>query len=230
MIAKAIVKGQIINTNKYNIRIPIFENAGDSEILWEATVQCVGGSVPYYKEGDIVFVAFEDNRKSKPVILGKLWCDINTNNSSKNLSSVSDLEVNYSANLPENTTINGVKWKEVEGLFRQVYNNQSKLNSEALVIEVYTLDEIECMTKEEVLERIIPYFEDFGKTRNRIMFKCTKSDILFSLNLVSCNTNDEYWLFKGIYDDPMQSECYEIYWRISRDGVETFKKNLLETY
>ena len=108
-----ITKGIIIKTptggnNKYLVRIPIFEsanNTGSEFITYEASVCTSPGTYNGLQKGDCVFISFEDNRYSKPVILGKLFVDVNLNNNAMVAPQV--LKVAEKAELPVNTTIGG---------------------------------------------------------------------------------------------------------------------------
>ena len=128
MITRAIVEEKIVGTNKYKIRIPIFDGTGKSKVstsndlLSEATV-CVPPNVSnYVNPGDVVFVGFEENDLGKPVILGHLYQESCKTNTCMDIQArsvnISD-KVNNKASkavLPGDTTIAGIDIAELERL------------------------------------------------------------------------------------------------------------------
>lgn len=118
MVTKAIiVKTPSINNNIYTIRIPIFEsansvnNSNNSFITYDATLCSSPGISFGLKVGDCVFISFEDNKYSKPVIIGKLFIDSDYNSPSIYAPQV--LDVQNRANLPSNTKIGNYQMDEV---------------------------------------------------------------------------------------------------------------------
>ncbi len=102
MIAKAVIEEQV--GNKFKVRIPLFESAGNkNECILTATLSYVPGNLDSYVVGDVVFVAFENNQISNPVIIGKLY--LGEEKSNTNLSQSSVLKVINEANLPNQTAI-----------------------------------------------------------------------------------------------------------------------------
>ena len=147
MITKAIIKklpsgaytedGKIVYNNKFDIFVPIFLNAGENTnskscaANMKATLCYEPGNVNNYKVGDAVFIAFEDNRMSKPVIIGKLYKGYEDTDT--NLSTNDVLKVSSQASLPSNTTIGDISGEDLAKLFRLVYNIPLK----NYVVEVY---------------------------------------------------------------------------------------------
>ena len=102
MIAKAVIEEQV--GNKFKVRIPLFESAGNkNECILTATLSYVPGNLDSYVVGDVVFVAFENNQISNPVIIGKLYLGPEKQNT--NLSQASVLNVINEAKLPNQTSI-----------------------------------------------------------------------------------------------------------------------------
>ena len=78
MITKAIIEKKL-NEFQYKVRIPIFDRMESSpehtsfSDLAIATVCIPKGINNTLQETDIVFVAFEDNSASQPIIIGQLY-------------------------------------------------------------------------------------------------------------------------------------------------------------
>ena len=108
MITKAEVQRKQGN-NKYLVRIPLFEWAGEKqEFIEPATVCYSPGAVPAYKTGDIVFVSFENNNIGKPVIIGKLY--IGDEDSKKDSVAIqgATLAIKTKAELPSDLKIGNI--------------------------------------------------------------------------------------------------------------------------
>ena len=113
MITKAIVLRKIQGTNKYQVRIPIFETFNNSSqpdnltnaALFEATLCYAPGNTDGIVPNDIVYVSFENNDYNNVVILGKLYLGDETDATSH--QNVNTLNVNGSTNLNGHVKING---------------------------------------------------------------------------------------------------------------------------
>lgn len=119
MVTRAIIE-EIVETNKYRVRIPTLNRSEYSPLgtsfdnLYIATVSMMPNCKPNFQIGDAVFVAFENNSESKPVIIGQLLRDENTSlNPIINCDSIS---ITSGAQLPYTTSIGGVTPSEIECL------------------------------------------------------------------------------------------------------------------
>lgn len=132
MITKGIVE-DIIDTYQVRVRLPIFDkvdgakNATKNEDLSIGTVCCLPNSSYQVNVGDIVFVGFEDNDISKPIILGQLYRDVDSNTLMSLV--LGTLETKTSTVLSENTTIGDVSANEIKCLSGIKTNIQQQLNS-----------------------------------------------------------------------------------------------------
>lgn len=103
-MTKGIIKGKVTGTGKYAVRIPYLESAGSGQVVLEATL-CTNPSMrECYKEGDVVFVAFEDGEYGKPVILGALSLG-GSDGEPRGYLSVESLSVASRADLPQSTSV-----------------------------------------------------------------------------------------------------------------------------
>lgn len=119
MITKAIIES-VESPYSVTVRIPIFDavnefnQATSSEYLSTATI-CILPNMQFNPEvGDVVFVTFEDNDPSKPVIIGCLAKE-SGNLSSCNLE-VESLDANSTVNIGKQVNIGDISYKELQYL------------------------------------------------------------------------------------------------------------------
>lgn len=147
-MTRAIIEGRIDNYH-YRVRIPIINklkssvSATPTEELAIATIAAIPGCSPKFRNGDIVFVEFEERDTSKPVIVGRLYnTDDKTIASDANFDS---LVANVNVELPVDTTIGKVTKTNIlylEGLNSNVQYEFDKNNTEHQSIND-NIDEIE---------------------------------------------------------------------------------------
>lgn len=132
MITKAFIIEKQLDTNKFFIRIPIFEKPGISSnesklnsTIFLATLSHEPTSFDSYNVGDCVFVGFENNDLGKPVILGKLFLNKENERSIGALSS-SSLVVKDKAVLPTDTTIGDTSLSNILNFFSAVNDTINK--------------------------------------------------------------------------------------------------------
>lgn len=122
MITKGIIKGKVVDSNKYFVEIPYLQqsnvsNNGVTKSALEATLVHTPGIINSYNEGDVVFIEFENGQTGKPVIIGKLLLEENDN---RGYAKVSSLNVSDSAKLPENTIIGDTDIKAIIGKLEEL--------------------------------------------------------------------------------------------------------------
>ena len=110
--------------NLFEVRLPIFEKAGTNADLhdtsgsyFEANLGYDPGNLNSYRVGDCVVVGFLDNKRDRPVILGKLY--VGDEAAATNFSHSNTLVVTASATLPSNTTIGGMQLDTILTNLRQ---------------------------------------------------------------------------------------------------------------
>ena len=108
MITKGILKTIDYNENSCTVRLPLFESAAASgEVVLPAIFINQPGSFNGYNEGDVVFVDFENNSLTSPVVIGKLYLGAAKElaNPKKGGFAVADLTVTSTASLPLDTKL-----------------------------------------------------------------------------------------------------------------------------
>lgn len=108
MITKGILKTIDYNENSCTVRLPLFESAAASgEVVLPAIFITQPGSFNGYNEGDVVFVDFENNSLTSPVVIGKLYLGAAKElaNPKKGGLAVADLTVTSTASLPLDTKL-----------------------------------------------------------------------------------------------------------------------------
>ena len=73
MIVKGLIKTIDFTDNSCTVRLPLFETAASQgEVVLPATILIQPGMYNGYAEGDVVFVDFENDTLSRPIVIGKL--------------------------------------------------------------------------------------------------------------------------------------------------------------
>ena len=145
MVTKGIITSIDFNGNTCQVRIPLFESAGNDPITGTAIVSNTPGSYNGYKVGDVVLVAFEDGKMQNPVIVGKLYLgaakekqdprgtiNVETTTASKSASLPADavLTAKIDSNVPNTNT--------PFGSLASIANNLNSLNTDVNQLDKFT--------------------------------------------------------------------------------------------
>lgn len=102
MITKAIITELPNNNNLFKVWIPVFDKNLDNKYISEAVLCYNTSDLSAYNLNDVVYVGFEDNYLSKPIILGRLF--ITKDDVLRELD-CERLKVNTQATLPMDTKV-----------------------------------------------------------------------------------------------------------------------------
>jgi hypothetical protein len=138
MITKGyVIKKSTESSNKYSVRIPILESAGIglnsnglNSSVYDCTLSHNPGTYEALRPGDCVFISFEDNNYAKPIILGKLF--VNVEEGSSGYQYNTDLKVTHKATLPVDTTIGSVPFDNILNYFNSINESIDRLSFQAL--------------------------------------------------------------------------------------------------
>lgn len=132
MITKAYIINKEQNSNKYYVRIPIFEkpginseNSNLSRTHFSATLAHEPTIFDAYNIGDCVFVGFENNELNRPVIIGKLYTK-NDTSATSGLIETKVLTVLDKVTLPADTTIGGINFSNISNFFNSINDTLNK--------------------------------------------------------------------------------------------------------
>ena len=145
MTVKGIIQNINFNSNTCSVRLPYFENAGNtSEVVVNAVFSNTPGSYNGYKVGDVVFVEFENEDFDQAVVVGKLYLGAKEESANgRGAFNVSALTVNGTATIPittklsypgnSETTVN-VKndlntYKSIEDIARGLQKQETQIGS-----------------------------------------------------------------------------------------------------
>lgn len=133
MITKAFVISKAEDSNKYFVRIPLFEVSGRAReasknaSVIEATLCYQGGVYDTLMPNDCVFVEFENNQFHKPVIIGKLY--LGREDSANTYELVNSLKVTDKAELPLDTKIGDFRLDELKNLSDVLHNHDTDIHA-----------------------------------------------------------------------------------------------------
>ena len=119
MVTKGIIE-EIIDTYKAKVRLPVFDalegtqSGVSNNNLCVATNIVIANMTNPVSVGDVVFVTFEDNDNSKPIILGHLYKQ-KLSTTKPNLS-LGGLEATGTVKLGKSTSVGDVSYKEIQAL------------------------------------------------------------------------------------------------------------------
>lgn len=136
MLVKGIIKQLPVvgKTNKYVVSIPSFKTTGSTSTgsvlnsdLVEATLCYQPGIISEYNVGDVVYIGFENDVTSSPVILGKLYLTTSPSEVRSSLQVKSVSAQNDS--VLKNVSINDYSKTDIQSLFQRVSNLEKKVGN-----------------------------------------------------------------------------------------------------
>lgn len=139
MILKAIVESYPDENSRVRIRIPKFhklKNVATSTPTDElpfAPTCSLPGIKPFYTPGEIVFIDFENDDPSKPVVVGKLNYKSDTSNSISDITA-STLKVQSNTILSDETRVGNINYSDLD------YTVNGFINAPDSVSEYYYTD------------------------------------------------------------------------------------------
>lgn len=110
MITKGIITELPKSNNLFKVWVPIFGKDLDNKVILDTNLAYNTSDISAYNIDDVVYVGFEDNYYSKPVILGRMFT---TKDNSINELSSKTIKVTNSAVLPKDTKIGNVEFNQL---------------------------------------------------------------------------------------------------------------------
>ena len=145
MVTKGIITSIDFNGNTCQVRIPLFETAGNDPIISTAVVSNTPGSYNGYKVGDVVLVAFEDGKMETPVVIGKLYLGAEKEKADPRGSlNTESLVAAKTATVPADTKLTTDTDKNLPNTMNpyanlsSIANNLNKLNTDVNYLDVFT--------------------------------------------------------------------------------------------
>lgn len=202
MVTKGLITSINRAGNRCMVRLPLFETASSTvPVEIEALISITPGMFNNLFEGDVVFVAFEENALEKPILLGKLYTGASVENNTPGGAGILDtLLVRTSGSVPAETTTfvfhgenkaeydnlktpkkmaDYIKWieKYFKKLFSQMDDNFRCFKNWAqyqLQPENVEIDDGDIDTGYHVTEPLL--YQDEGKTCKICGNNCTKNN------------------------------------------------------
>ena len=130
MITTGLIKQINISTsayiaNKYLVELNIFQVPGDNNkknYTYQANCLAIPGQYSAYKVGDKVYVGFLNNDLSLPIILGKIYQGLEED--ARSAIYAQNITVTGRCDLPTDTTIGDIKYKQLLRLFNKAKQSQ----------------------------------------------------------------------------------------------------------
>lgn len=135
-----VTKGEIISLpqigdNHFQVRVYFLEDNTQQEFIIPALLCCPPGYYGGYKEGDRVFLTFENDVLNMGIILGKLYInDEDTDIPNKVI--INNLQINNTANLPKNVSVGGYGAADLFIMDQQIQTLQDTVDSLPINYEV----------------------------------------------------------------------------------------------
>lgn len=146
MITKGIIQTIDSTTNAYNVRVPIFEGAGNKHaVVLTATAAINPGHFAGYQQNDVVFIGFENNDINSPVILGKLYLGAQNETTPRGIVHCENLKIYSEAELPLNTRFS---------MIQQVADNPVTCNSLSDLVQLVQKQQLQIEELTKLIEQL----------------------------------------------------------------------------
>lgn len=128
MIQYGIIEKIDYTTNRFLVRLPIFETNEDGrKIILEAVLCYQPGLYHGYNLGDVVVLGFINNHLDAPIILGKVFNG--QEDSGLASTNAADLKITQKAELPLNSSIGNLTYSDLEEAVNFVKESKVEVNS-----------------------------------------------------------------------------------------------------
>jgi hypothetical protein len=194
LIVKAIIDSKVAD-NRYRIRVPVYDKIKSSSLssdnLSIADVCSPVNCDLNLNINDVVYVSYENNDRSKPVIIGSL-----SNNSRSNYT-LNSLTVSNFAKLPSNIKIGNITYKELSCLI----NLNDNLENQLLSIN-NDLDNTEQSIKDNVVNKDTMNDNIIKLDRNK---KSIDSNVAYLDKTIGSINDNSKASFYGKYNDLIEN-------------------------
>lgn len=224
MITEGLIISINYSSNSCRVRLPIYETVqGFGDVIVEARFAIQPGMYNSYIEGDMVWVAFAQNKPNLPIIIGKIYKGATEENTTKGGSfNCTNFKCSGSVALPKTVNLQSQYFATLEEALKMLKAINEQLNGNTTATSLLARYSTRLSTTHNGIDYTV-FFETTQKYEN------TSADIQVFLHKValSCNTQNKllpvYGNQKGIYitETAIDTATY-VYKIYLADGTEIF--------